>query len=422
MNHAGRPRFAALALITVIGLAGTACTSGSSAKLGGRPLALRSVVAGVKAMGRIDVTGQVVNGPKNGRIVGSYDYGASLANLTIPVLTEKGRPRAHYLARGKAAWIELAQYAGPQPKDTYASALLTRPGTKRWISTGPGLSYVVALFGAYDPATLADFLDLAKVAMLPDGSDTIGGASTDHYRAELTKTKPTVFHLRTVELWVNSKHEIVRVKLLTSAKNVVEYDVAHRPVAVDVVEPPPGEIANPGAVSQGLQLAGPYVAVTSGTAAGISFNVLRAPARGGLDCWRVESSPSFVGISKERDDGAHCLASPTGDAPEDRVSFPIDSGSGNPYELLGALLPAGSSAVLTMTDGSTRPFAPDAGGLAVYSGPSDPGAGFLSITLPGGQKLACGPGAVTSVADLSGVSAGELASQPWACVPPETAP
>ena len=422
MNHAGRPRFAALAVVTVIGLVGTACTSGSSAKLGGKPLALRSVVAGVKAMGRIDVTGQTVNRANKGRIVGSYDYRAALANLTIPILTPKGRPRASYLERGNAAWIELAHYAGPKPKDTYASALLTPPGSKRWLTTGPNLSYVVALFGAYDPAKLVDFLDLAKVAMLPDGSDTIGGASTDHYRAELTKTKPTVFHLRTVELWVNAKHEIVRVKLLTAAKNVVEYDVLHRSAAVEVIEPPAGEIANPGTASKGPQLSGPYVPVTSGTAAGINFSVLRAPAGGGLDCWRVESSPSFVGISKDRDDGARCLAPPTGDAPEDRVSFPVDSGTGNPYELLGALLPAGSSAVLTMTDGSTRAFVADPAGFALYAGPSDPGAGFLSITLPGGQKLSCGPGAVTSVADLGGVSAGELASQAWACVPPETAP
>lgn len=416
MNHAGRPRFVALALISALGLVGTGCTSVSSAKLGGKPLALKSVVAGVKAMGRIDVTGQVVNGSKKGRIVGSYDYKPSRVNLTIPILTEKARTRAGYLARGKAAWVHLAHYAGPLPKDAYASALLTPPGTKRWVTTGPNLAYVVALFGAYDPATLADFLDQAKVAMLPDGRDTIGGASTEHYRAELTKTKSTVFHLRTVELWVNPKHEIVRVDLLTAANNVVRYDVGRRKGAVDVVEPPAGEIANPGAASTGPQLLGPYVPVTSGTAAGINFRVLRSPAAGGLDCWRVESSPSFVGLSKDRDDGARCLAPTTGNAPQDRVSFPIDSGTGNPYELLGALLPAGSSAVLTMTDGSTRPFAADSGGLAVYSGPADLGAGFLAITLPGGPKLACGPGPVTSAADLAGVSAGELAGQPWACV------
>lgn len=411
-------RCLALGLVAVTATILTACTADSSAKLGGKPLKLKPVVEATKALGRLDTTGTIRNGAHGGRIAGAYDYPNATVDLAYPIIAPNGQPRARYLAKGKDAWLGRAIYTGAPPKDPYAAALLASPGAKRWISTGPNLSYVLAIEGSYDPATLALYLDLAEVAMLKVGTESVKGTKLTHYRATLTAAKPTLFHLKSVDLWINAKNEVVRVKMVTAADNVVSYSVRRRSAAVEVTPPPPDQIENQGATTVGPTLTGPYQDVGSGTAAGVAFTVQQAPAQGGSTCWRVESTPAFVPASKDREDGARCMAAPSGSEPEDQVIFPLDSGAGNPYDLLGAVLPEGATATLTMTDGSTRPFTRGASGIALYSGPPEPGAAFLAITLPSGVKLDCGPGPVSALSDVEGSSASDLAPQPWSCLVP----
>lgn len=419
MNRIRFSCWLALGLVTITATSLTACTSGSSAKLGGKPLNLRHVVDATKALGKVDTTGEIRNGNKRGSVVGAYDYAATLANLSIPVLAPTGTPRAGYLVKGKEAWIDRPAYTGLLPRDPYASPLLRRPGTKSWLSTGPNLAYVVAILGGYDPVMLGTFLRYAEVTMLRVGSESLHGRAVEHYRASLTATKPTVFHLRAVDLWVNARKQLVRVKLLTTAKNVVTYDVRPRITGVEVTPPPPNEIENSGAPTPiGPALTGPYTQVGSGTANGISFTIERAPATNGVACWRVQSTPAFVASATDREDGARCVATPTASDPTDQVLFPIDSGAGSPYELLGALLPEGATATLTMTDGSTRPFTRGDAGVAIYAGGPEPGPAFLAVSLPTGEKLACGPGPISALTDVEGSSAPDLAPQPWSCLVP----
>ena len=418
MNQTRFSRWLALSLVAVTATTLTACTSGSSAKLGAKPLKLKPVFEATKALGRVDVTGEIRNGAKSGSITGAYNYPNAAISLSLPVLAPEGKPRAQYLARGKDAWIGRATYSGAQPKDQYAAALLAPPQTKPWISTGPNLSYVLAIVGSYDPATLALYLNLAEVAMLKAGTETVKGTKLDHYRATLTAAKPTLFHLRSVDLWINAKNQVVKVKMLTAADNLVSYSVGRRTESVEVTPPAADQIENQGAATVGPELTGPYQDVASGTATGMAFTVQQAPAQSGLTCWRVQSTPAFVPASKDREDTARCMAAPSGSDPTDQVIFPVDAGAGNPYELLGAVLPAGATATLTMTDGSTRPFTRAASGIALYSGPPEPGAAFLAITLPSGNKLACGPGPISTLADVGGSSASDLAPQPWACLVP----
>ncbi len=409
---------AVLGVLVAAAVAVSGCTSGSSAKLGGKPLKLKPVFEATKALGKLDTTGEVRNGSKGGRITGAYDYLGALADLSFPVIAPVGQPRARYLAKGKEAWLGRATYSGTPPKDPYAAALLPPPGVKTWISTGPGLSYVVAITGAYDPATLALYLNLNEVAMLKSGTDTVKGAKLDHYRATLTAAKPTLFHLKAVDLWINAKNQLVQVKLLTAADNVVTYTVRRRTAAVEVTPPAPDQIANQGSTNVGPELTGPYQSVANGDAAGVAFTVEQAPAQNGFTCWRVQSTPAFVPASKDRQDGARCTAAPTGTDPTDQVSFPVDAGAGNPFELLGGVLPAGATATLTMTDGSTRPFTRGPAGIALYSGPPEPGAAFIAVTLASGEKLACGPGPISALIDVEGSSASDLAPQPWSCAVP----
>ena len=113
--------------------------------------------------------------------------------------------------------------------------------------------------------------------------------------------------------------------------------------------------------------------------------------------------------------------------PADEAQFVVDASDRSVYEMIGALVPRGATAVLTMGDGTTRTLPVDANGLALYVGPPAPIAGYLEVTLADGTKLACGPGSVTSASDATGggplASDGEvdpirqakLRAQPWGC-------
>ena len=112
MNQTRFSRWLALSLVAVTATTLTACTSGSSAKLGAKPLKLKPVFEATKALGRVDVTGEIRNGAKSGSITGAYNYPNAAISLSLPVLAPEGKPRAQYLARGKDAWIGRATYSG----------------------------------------------------------------------------------------------------------------------------------------------------------------------------------------------------------------------------------------------------------------------------------------------------------------------
>jgi hypothetical protein len=176
--------------------------------------------------------------------------------------------------------------------------------------------------------------------------------------------------------------------------------------------PPPRERPAP---------AGPFAEVAAGEAAGVTYRVLAAEGTQGTTCWKVDSTPAFRSVYPTGDDGVWCEAPPRAGVPLDEaVSFPVDATAGVGFEMLGVLAPPGAALELRLADGTRVAVSvvDPARGFALYVGPVDPMAGFLTVRL-GGKVAGCGPGEITEPGEAEGLDAAgrDFARMaPWACL------
>ena len=101
----------------------------------------------------------------------------------------------------------------------------------------------------------------------------------------------------------------------------------------------------------------------------------------------------------------------------DQFSVPIDGTGDTPYEMLGLLVPKGSTVEAVFFDGTRRPVPVDADGLALYAGSREPVLGAMTITLADGTKLDCGPGTINGPSDVGSGDAVDAFDAPWNCLP-----
>jgi hypothetical protein len=404
-----------LVVLTIAALLGVvslgACSSGSSGS--GQALDTSAVLKATKAMGRVNVKGTLSALGKSGPISGRYDYTNGKALLTFPVIFRDAAVPNQYRQTGTTGYVRRVTTEKTGSAGALTDVLTIKGGEGDWIAVSTTSRWTTPLVGIYDPVRVVGALNQAKAKLTKSGSTKINGHEATEYHATLPGSAATDVTGKTISLWVDSQQRVVRVDLHTVAGLHVLYDVTKGSGSIAIVVPTRAEIYHVNA--PGSAPTGPFVTVQTASAGSTPVTIQRAPSGPNAACWRVVSTPPFVSAIALTN-GARCLAAPANDVPEDSVTFPVDAGSANSYELIGALAPPGAQGQLTMTDGTTRALTRDpVSGLLLYTGPAKPYAGYLAITLPGGIRLACGPGSITSPLDIE-ANTPALADQPWACL------
>ncbi|HEY7105167.1 MAG TPA: hypothetical protein VH986_02060 [Acidimicrobiia bacterium] len=404
-------RLIVLMFAALLGAASLAACSSSSGS--GETLDTSAVLKATKAEGRVDTKGTLSALGKSGPIKGKYDYTNSKALLAFPVIFQNAVVHNEYHQSGTLGWVRRVTTVKTAPAGALVDLLTIKGGLGDWIAVSTTSRWTTPLVGIYDPVRVVGALNQAKSKLTKAGSTKVNGKDATEYHAKLPSNAATDVTGKTISLWIDSSQRVVRVDIHTVAGLHVQYDVTKGSGSLTVVAPTRAEIYH--VITPGTVPTGPFATVQTTSAGSTPVTVQRAPSGQTAACWRVVSTPPFVSAITLTN-GMRCLAAPTNDVPEDSVTFPVDAGPTNSYELIGALSPVGAQGVLTMTDGSTRTLTRDpVSGLLLYVGPPQPLAGYLAITLPGGVRLACGPGSITSPSDIAD-NTPALANQPWACL------
>jgi hypothetical protein len=271
---------------------------------------------------------------------------------------------------------------------------------------------------AYDPGALLDRLARAHVAAFREVRSSAPDAHRTVWRAPLTPRQSRTLGLRIVTVTTDAHGTPVALSYMTTSGLRVAYRVtrSHSPLAVSA--PPIGTVQVPDRPLP--DATGPYAPLTTVAVGGRPVEIQRAEADDGWSCWRVRSTPAYVGAAAPRPSGGSCVAPVTGGTdPTDAFAIPLDAVAPTPYELVGFLAPAGSTGEVRLEDGTTRPLAPGGAGLLVFSGPAHPAALLVTVHLPAGATLVCGPGPISGPADLERIAPRDvdgLRSRPWNCL------
>jgi hypothetical protein len=265
----------------------------------------------------------------------------------------------------------------------------------------------------FDPPAVLDRLAALKPRTVP-GATQIDGKSAVDLRSTQTAAVVGWWTDAVIDVFVDAKGTVLRVKI-TGANGGLQYDVTHYGSAVTVEPPPAREIAN-GAGTPEIALTGRYRVARSGTTDGVAWKLLRAPANDGSVCWRWAATPPITQLLQNRPDGAHCLAPPAADAdPESTVQFVVNTTANGRYAVLAVTLPAGVKSLTLGFVGGTVRAVPVASPF-VWVSPVSPTMGYLGVVLANGTRLACGAGAIGSVADLrDSTLTARAGGAPWLC-------
>lgn len=414
------PRFTAAALAALLTL--SACTSddGGGKANGPDRFDPAAGAAALRELGAVKLTGEATATDSQAPIRGRISYGDPTRALQrLPFVAGSRLVSVDYRYDGTKAWIRRAPVTGITGLSLGSDLLVVRAeDAPPWLEVDPASHEAEFVTLPYDPAGLLDALAEAKVKFREAASVDVGGKQRAGFRAEVPPQHARLLGAVRVTVWTDTEGVPVRLRVVTPDAATGTYAVDAADGTVDVQAPPEsaierGDTPKPSA-------AGPYVEVTSGTAGTATYRILRAPATDGGTCWKVEADPAYVPYDTLADDGGYCVA-PLGDPAGnwDLVGFPIDALPGSPYEMIGFVVPPGSSAEVLMLDGTTLPVPVDAGGLALYAGPEAPVAALVTVTLPDGRALYCAPGLIVTPDDVEelGPEAGpQVRREPWNCV------
>ena len=364
--------------------------------------------------------GEISRGGVSAPVRARISWRPARAVFRFAVIADGRAYRVQVRSIGTEAWLQRAPASQGAPGAPLIA--LTPRGERRWVALPTGSLPALGIVTPFDPATLLDALARAKVRLRRAGAGSVRGAAAVRFTARAdARTGSLPAGAQTLEVWVaRSDGRPVRVNLeLPDGR--IRYDLA--PAAAPDVRPPAPEAIQPPAPPQpSPEPAGPFAVVTEGEAAGVRYRVLAAPGTGGTTCWKVESTPPYVPAVSHNAGDASCVPSPpeTGEL-DDRVTFPVDATDGAGFEMLGVLAPAGASLEVRLADGTRVPlgFADPARGFALYVGPEEPIAGFLTVRL-GTAVAGCAPGDLTDPAEAESLDAGGRAfarKAPWAGLP-----
>lgn len=364
--------------------------------------------------------GEISRGGVSAPVRARISWRPARAVFRFAVIAEGRVYRVQVRSIGPEAWLQRAPASQGAPGTPLIA--LTPRGERRWVALPKGSLPVLGFVTPFDPAALLDALARAKVRLRRSGAGSVRGVAAVRFSAKADPPRRLLpAGAQTLEVWVaRSDGRPVRV-ILELPDGRIRYDLAPAGAA-DVRPPAPEGIQPPAAPQPSPEPAGPFTVVTEGEAAGVRYRVLAAPGTQGTTCWKVEATPPYVPAVRHNAGDASCLPPPpdTGTL-DDRVTFPVDATDGTGFEMLGVLAPAGATLEVRLADGTRVPlgFADPARGFALYVGPEEPIAGFLTVRL-GTAVAGCAPGELTDPAEAESLDAGGRAfarKAPWACLP-----
>ncbi|MGZ6909641.1 MAG: hypothetical protein ACXVJ7_18385 [Acidimicrobiia bacterium] len=409
-----------LVVATATGTLGLVACNGS-----GDPSALsaRTTAEHLARFRALTVAGHAARGTERRAVAGTFAAHDHLATASLFVEAGTAVADVQYRRIGGTAWIRRAVLTTSGVTSYGAGLLVFRGRSDAPFAVVPrtATGTVARLLLPYDPIAL--FRALAHAHVELDATATTG--SRRHRRttfsARLSPTAVASTGLRTVSVVVGGgvPREIT-VSTVGGLRVHTTIRVQHRRLAVA-----PPDAAAVAAPDRPLPDAlGPYTTVATLPAGATPVTIQRAEGRDGWSCWKVASSPGFVGLDALRPSGGVCVppVAATGD-PSDRFEIALDATDATPYELLGIAVPAGTTGAARLEDGTTRPLAA-AADLLVDVGPARPATVLVTLKLTGGGALTCGPGAISSpddIADATVPGAPDIRSQPWNCLPADPA-
>lgn len=405
-------------------LVAAAC-SGGSKQVGPAQLDPAAAAGAVRALGRVQLDGSGAYGTEGetGPIDGVVQYSPRRTRVHFPVGADTVLANLEYRRIDNRAWVLTDESPRP-PRLGFPLLAIRPPGYARpWLAIDPSSTGLQGVLPRpFDPADLLAALAQAKVKLARGGQAEVDGTRRARFVADIAKEQPGVLGVRELTVYTDEQGVPVRFELVTLSGVSAGYTIRAVEQTLAVEPPDPRRVE----LEEQIPTAnGPYEEVAADTAGTVAYRVLRAPAAKGWSCWKVESDPAYVPTDTPGKDGGICIAGVTtaGD-PINQVAFPLDASSRTPYEMLGLLVPPGTSVVMHLAGGTERTVPVPASGLAIDAGPPAPAAGLAVVTLPDGNVMYCAPGQINNLADLSGVDVAEgdsLRDQPWNCLEKELA-
>lgn len=410
-------------------LAMGACSSGDSTPEGPARLDPAAAAVALRALGGVAVDGSAAythkDGAEEGPISGRLTYEPYRVHQEFPVAAGQDLANIEYRRIDDDAWIKTM--ASAAPPFLGVPALVIRPAgyPTPWIAITPTADTVQRTIGqVFDPAALLDAIAADDtIELARNGESDIDGTSRARYTANLTPPQARGIGVTTLSVWTDAEGLPLRVGFTTAAGASGDYDIAADGTALEV-SPPDSELIEP---TQTIPVAtADYAEIASGSADGVTYRILRAPADRNWWCWKVESEPAYEPYTELGDDGGNCVPGiETSGDPANQFALPLDS-IGDGYDMLGMQLPPGSTMQMYRVDEFDTPIDVDvdANGLAVYVGPTATPGVYAQVTLADGEVMLCAPGEVSNYRDYLGVTpeqGKQLLSQPWNCLEKELA-
>ncbi len=401
----------------MVGIA--ACTSSSTPNadsgFDAKAAALR-----IQDLGSIGIQGRGTFEGASGAISGQIQYRPFKALLTLPVVAGSKVAEVQYRRIGATAWVRRAVVTQPGlGKLGFTLLVLRGVGMAPFLPlSAPDRGLQAHVGTPYDPARMLERLgENRRVRFRSAGSSSVAGETRARFLAHLPASVAFLIGVRELTVWVDRAGIPVQVQAATLSGVTSTYTITMSKRALDVVPPPTEQTEQP---SQPLPDAiGDFVPVFTGQAGVTAVTILEAPGDRNWSCWKVVSTPAYQPTSITRPgSGAVCIPRILDrDRDDEKFGLAIDANENTPFELIGIVVPPGSTAEATRVGGTTVsiPVTPD--GLAIYTGSAEPAAGLVTITLPTGVRLVCGPGSINSRADAAKLtSSGAIRGQPWSCL------
>ena len=162
---------------------------------------------------------------------------------------------------------------------------------------------------------------------------------------------------------------------------------------------------------------GPFATVRSGVDPIITWSALRAPGPKGRECWKVATTPTITVQEPNFEQDTRCTALLSADDdPVDQAVFALSSNGAPGAAIMLVHVPDGTRDVaFGFLGGRTVPGSAEAG-LIVWAGTHGEHPSYLELTLPTGERLACGLGAVATKGDLTDEQIANTSFKlPWTC-------
>jgi hypothetical protein len=163
---------------------------------------------------------------------------------------------------------------------------------------------------------------------------------------------------------------------------------------------------------------GDFVEVANGDDDGLEWTLYRAPAAAGGTCWKLETEPA-VDLLQEP---THCQSPVPTEERWFRIDSPYATGATEDHDIVVVSVPEKvKSATVQFVDESEEAeptFLDEENGLVVWAGKSRPFLGSMTITMPDGYEVACGPGDISNALQLSEEPEPKILEtrrHPWTC-------